>query len=260
MCCVAGGASCRPLLCACLSCGGRRDLFAKAGAALAGMSAVQAASAKAGQFSKIEIFSIVGEPGISSPFQPGGPKAGPGATFGYSKSEGEILATGYQVSSPPRGACEGEVARGGEVQIASPSAILLRALSGAVPRGAVLVCSRPIAPLPLLPRPQADVAREKEAFAISSKIVENQGQYIESKTWWLVRDNFRGQAYNMKANMQAIYSALPADKQAVSSKLFVLEPEPCPLPALPRLSRYRDRWLACIFSIERTAHARAAFN
>jgi len=140
----------------------RRDLFAKAGAALAGMSAVQAASAKAGQFSKIEIFSIVGEPGISSPFQPGGPKAGPGATFGYSKSEGEILATGYQ----------------------------------------------------------ADVAREKEAFAISSKIVEAQGQYIDSKTWWLVRDNFRGQAYNMKANMKAIYSALPADKAAASKKAY----------------------------------------
>ena len=55
----------------------RRELFAKAGAALAGFAAVQSASAKAGQFSKIEIFSITGTPAISSPYQPGGPKAGP---------------------------------------------------------------------------------------------------------------------------------------------------------------------------------------
>merc|ERR1719155_349412 len=74
----------------------RRELFAKAGAALAGMSAVQAASAKAGQFSKIEVFSVVGTPGISSPYQPGGPKAGADATFGYAKSEGPMLATGYE--------------------------------------------------------------------------------------------------------------------------------------------------------------------
>ena len=31
-----------------------------------------------------------------------------------------------------------------------------------------------------------------------------QGPNIETKTWWLVRDNFRGQAYNMKANMLAL--------------------------------------------------------
>ena len=61
-----------------------------------GLSAVQSASAKAGQFSKLDIFSVVGEPAISSPYQPGGPKAGPDATFGYAKSDGPILAAGYE--------------------------------------------------------------------------------------------------------------------------------------------------------------------
>lgn len=79
----------------------RRELFAKAGAALAGFAAVQSASAKAGQFSKIEIFSIAGTPAISSPYQPGGPKAGKDATFGYAKSGGDILATGYEVRALP---------------------------------------------------------------------------------------------------------------------------------------------------------------
>jgi len=128
----------------------RRELFAKAGAAVFGLSAVQAANAKAGEFSKIEIFSVIGEPGISSPYQPGGPKAGADATFGYAKSAGPILAKGYE----------------------------------------------------------KDVTREREAYKISSKIVSSQAANIESKTWWLVRDNLRGQAYNMKANMQAINKAL----------------------------------------------------
>jgi len=149
-----------PLMAADMS--SRRELFAKAGAALAGMSAVQAASAKAGQFSKIEIFSVVGQPGISSPYQPGGPKAGPGATFGYAKSEGAILATGYE----------------------------------------------------------ADVDREKAAFEVSSKIITSQGPNIKSKTWWLVRDNLRGQAYNMKANMKAINKALGGEKGAAATKAY----------------------------------------
>lgn len=140
----------------------RRELFAKAGAALAGFSAVQAASAKAGQFSKIEIFSVVGTPGISSPYVPGGPKAGADSTYGYGKSNGPILATGYE----------------------------------------------------------SDVTREKEAFLVSSKIVGEQGPNIKSKTWWLVRDNLRGQAYNMKANMIAINKALPADKKKAADKAY----------------------------------------
>ena len=119
---------------------------------LAGFAAVQSASAKAGQFSKIEIFSITGTPAISSPYQPGGPKAGPDATFGYAKSGGDILAKGYQ----------------------------------------------------------NDVTREKAAYDISKKIVQSQGEFIDSKTWWLVRDNLRGQAYNMKANMRAM-SAVTSD-------------------------------------------------
>jgi len=140
----------------------RREIFAKAGAALAGMSAVQAASAKAGQFSKIEIFSVVGQPGISSPYQPGGPKAGADATYGYAKSEGPILAAGYQ----------------------------------------------------------SDVTREKASFEISSKIINSQGPNIDSKTWWLVRDNLRGQAYNMKGSMKAIDAALTGEKQATATKAY----------------------------------------
>jgi len=124
----------------------RRELFAKAGAALFSFSAVQGASAKAGQFSKQDFFSISGTPAISSPFQPGGPKAGSDATFGYAKSDGPILATGYE----------------------------------------------------------SDVTRERDAFKVSSDIIKNQAKNIDSKTWWLVRDNLRGQAYNMKANMRAI--------------------------------------------------------
>merc|ERR1719174_1824914 len=140
----------------------RRDLFAKAGAALAGMSAVQAASAKAGQFSKIEIFSVVGTPGISSPYQPGAPKAGADATFGYSKSAGEFAAKDYA----------------------------------------------------------SDVSREKAAFQVSKKIIESQGPNIESKTWWLVRDNLRGQAYNMKANMRAINAVQEPAKKVAATKAY----------------------------------------
>merc|ERR1712216_952335 len=73
-------------------------------------------------------------------------KAGADATFGYAKSDGPILAAGYE----------------------------------------------------------NDVTREKAAFDVSAKIIESQGKNIESKTWWLARDNLRGQAYNMKANMQAL--------------------------------------------------------
>jgi hypothetical protein len=124
----------------------RREVLAKASAAFASLAAVQSASAKAGQFSKIEVFSLVGPPSISSPYQAGGPQAGEGATFGFAKSDGAILAKGYT----------------------------------------------------------EDVTRETAALEVSKKIVRSQLPNIESKTWWLVRDNFRGQAYNMKANMRAI--------------------------------------------------------
>jgi len=134
----------------------RRELFARAGAAAVGFSAVQAASAKAGQFSKISVFDIGTTPGLSSPFQPGGPKAGKDATFGYGKSAGPILADGYS----------------------------------------------------------ADVTRETAAFEVSAKIVASQAGNIDSKTWWLVRDNLRGQAYNMKANMIAINKTLKDSKAA----------------------------------------------
>jgi hypothetical protein len=135
----------------------RRQLFARAGAAVFGTAMAQSASAKAGQFGKIGIF---GMEDISSPYQPGGPKAGKDATFGYAKSEGEMLANGYE----------------------------------------------------------SDVTREKKAFEVSSKIVSSQKGNIDSKTWWLVRDNLRGQAYNMKANMLALTNVAP-DK-AASQKAY----------------------------------------
>jgi len=134
----------------------RRQLFARAGAAVFSAGMVQGASAKAGQFGKVEIFGA----GISSPFQPGGPKSGEEATYGYAKSSGPILAKGYE----------------------------------------------------------ADVEREKIAFVTSAKIIRSQAKNIESKTWWLTRDNLRGQAYTMKANMQAL-TAASADK-AASQKAY----------------------------------------
>jgi len=136
----------------------RRDLFARAGAAVFGLSAAQSASAKAGQFSKLSIFDIGTTPGLSSPYQPGGPATGAEATYGFKKSAGPKLADGYE----------------------------------------------------------ADVTREKAAFDVSVKIVTSQGPNIESKTWWLVRDNLRGQAYNMKANMLAINKQL-TDKKAADA-------------------------------------------
>ena len=70
----------------------RRDLFAKAGAALLSFSAaVQGASAKAGQSGKIGIFDSA----ISSPYQPQGiSRTEKGSTYGM-KSNGEAAATGY---------------------------------------------------------------------------------------------------------------------------------------------------------------------
>jgi len=147
----------------------RRELLARGGAALFGFSAVQSASAKAGQFSKLDIFSVIGEPAISSPYQPGGPKPSQinsiekgTTTYGYSKSDGPILADGFR----------------------------------------------------------EDVDREKTAFLVSAKIIKSQGKNLENKTWWLVRDNFRGQAYNMKANMRAINSQVPDAKKADAKKAY----------------------------------------
>merc|ERR1719247_1162026 len=147
----------------------RRELFARAGAAVFAASAVQGASAKAGQFSKLDIFSVVGEPAISSPYQVGGPKGSTisgiekgQTTYGYQKSDGPILADGFR----------------------------------------------------------DDVTREKKAFDISATIVKSQQGNLDKKTWWLVRDNFRGQAYNMKANMRAINAVLPEDKKVAATKAY----------------------------------------
>merc|ERR1719409_1651959 len=128
----------------------RRQLMAR-GAALFGLAAAQSASAKSGEFGKISIFDLVGTPAISSPYQEGGPQAGPDSTFGYKKTGGEFLAKDYQ----------------------------------------------------------SEVGRERAAFKVSSDIVSSQKGNIDSKTWWLVRDNLRGQAYNMKANMQALNAVAP---------------------------------------------------
>ena len=146
----------------------RREALAKAGgAALASLAAVQSASAKAGQFSKIEIFSLVGPPSISSPYQAGGQATGEQiakgeATYGLKKSDGPILAKGYV----------------------------------------------------------EDVTREKAALEVSKQIVRAQGPNIESKTWWLVRDNFRGQAYNMKSNMRAIIKVQTDPQKTKAQKAY----------------------------------------
>merc|ERR1719498_2267491 len=71
----------------------RRELFAKAGAALLGLAAVDSASAKAGQFGKLGIF---GQEDLSSPYQPNARLGFGGPTYGYEKSDGPILATGYE--------------------------------------------------------------------------------------------------------------------------------------------------------------------
>jgi len=139
----------------------RRAVLQKAAAATAAAVPL-AASAKAGQFSKLDIFSIAGEPAISSPYQPGGPKTGKDSTYGYAKSDGPILATGYE----------------------------------------------------------GDVTRELAAFKVSRDIVNSQQKNVDGKIWWLVRDNLRGQAYNMKANMQAMNSVLPADKKVAATKAY----------------------------------------
>jgi hypothetical protein len=71
-------------------------------------------------------------------------------------------------------------------------------------------------PIPL----QSDVTREKAAFEISCRIVSSQQNNVNSKTWWLVRDNLRGQAYNMKANMRAINNVLEGSKKAEATAAY----------------------------------------
>merc|ERR1711908_200855 len=129
----------------------------------------QSASAKAGQFSKLSVFDLVGETSISSPFQNGGPKPSQiqtiekgTTTYGYAKSDGPILADGFR----------------------------------------------------------EDIAREQRDFLKSVDIVKAQGLLLESKTWWLVRDNFRGQAYNMKANMRALNNVQPEATKGKAVKAY----------------------------------------
>ena len=177
-----------------------RELFAKAGAALAGFSAVQAASAKAGQFSKQSVFDIVGSPALSSPYQPGGPQGdGPGTTYGFKKSDGPILAEGYQSDVTREKAAFDVSSKIVRAQVRhTPHA--LRARLGGFTDAA-------LASLAALRR-----RRPHLPFACLG-LFSSQGPNIESKTWWLVRDNLRGQAYNMKANMLAM-NAVSKDKVA----------------------------------------------
>jgi hypothetical protein len=147
----------------------RRQLVTRAAAGLLSVSAVQSASAKAGQFSKLSVFDIVGEASISSPFQNGGPKPSQittiekgTTTYGYAKSDGPILANGFR----------------------------------------------------------EDVVRERKDFLTSVAIVKSQKALLESKTWWLVRDNFRGQAYNMKQNMLVLNKVLEPSDKAKADKAY----------------------------------------
>merc|ERR1711988_1250857 len=65
-----------------------------------------------------------------------------------------------------------------------------------------------------------DVTRELAAFKESSKRVSSLQPQIDSKTWWLARDNMRTQAYNMRSSMLAINNVLPADKKLVAEKAY----------------------------------------
>merc|ERR1712227_1014771 len=65
-----------------------------------------------------------------------------------------------------------------------------------------------------------DVTREIAAFKESSKRVSALQPQIDTKTWWLARDNMRTQAYNMRASMLAINNVLPADKKADAEKKY----------------------------------------
>jgi len=69
----------------------RREALCTVSAAVLTTCGVGSASAKSGEFGKISIFGV-GD--VSSPYQPGGPKAGKDATFGYAKSDGPLLADG----------------------------------------------------------------------------------------------------------------------------------------------------------------------
>jgi len=65
-----------------------------------------------------------------------------------------------------------------------------------------------------------DITREKAALEVSKTIVRAQQKNIDTKTWWLVRDNLRGQAYNMKANMLAINKVLSPGDQEKAKKAY----------------------------------------
>jgi hypothetical protein len=143
----------------------RRELLSQVAAGFATATPL-AASAKAGQFGKVEIFGVSG----SSPYQDldkeyGGTKVGAlvegKSTYGF-KPTGDILSKGYT----------------------------------------------------------QDVTRELAAFKESSKRVSSLQPQIDSKTWWLARDNMRTQAYNMRSSMLAINNVLPADKKLVAEKAY----------------------------------------
>lgn len=142
----------------------RRQLFARAGAALLGGAMAQSASAKAGQFGKIGIF---GMEDISSPYQPGGPKSGPEATFGYQKSAGEFLAKGYE----------------------------------------------------------SDTQREKRIFQASADKIKSLGPSVEKKVWWLVRDELRVQASEMRSSMLVLNKNSNSDGVDKAYKVFWKEIE-----------------------------------
>ena len=62
--------------------------------------------------------------------------------------------------------------------------------------------------------------REKKDFLNSASIIKAQDKLLESKTWWLVRDNFRGQAYNMKANMLALNKVQDEKTKPLADKAY----------------------------------------
>ena len=67
----------------------------------------------------------------------------------------------------------------------------------------------------------SDVAREKEVFAKTSKLMSSLQGDIDTKTWWKVRDQLRGtNVYSMRSTMLALNNVLPEEKKAGAAKAY----------------------------------------
>jgi hypothetical protein len=60
-----------------------------------------------------------------------------------------------------------------------------------------------------------DVSREKKSYLIDVDRIKALSPYVESKTWWYVRDEFRLHAYEMRGSMLAMNKVCP-DKEGAA--------------------------------------------